>query len=92
MPTTIGDLTTVVGLAFVLLILAQIVKEYLPERFITLCVIGAGIVIAVAATLALGESDAVSIGNAILTGFLAGAAATGLYDLQKPLGWLAPKG
>lgn len=80
----ISDLLNVGGLAVVLTLALQIVKPLLTEAQIdkwlpSLAVI-LGIVVAVAVALVQSTDPA----QAVLTGFLAGTSAVGLYSVAKP--------
>ncbi len=88
---SLNDLQTVLGVSVVVMILVQLIKPYFEEDAIRLLAIGLGLVVGLLAAITLGQSSALDLGNAILTGFLGGASAIGLYQAQKPLGLLAPK-
>jgi hypothetical protein len=88
---TLTDVRTVAGAAAIVAILVQLLKPWIPERLVPVAAVVAGVAVSVAATLAQGVFTAEQIGNAVLTGLLAGACAVGLYQLQRPLSLLPPK-
>lgn len=76
----INDILTVGGAAVVVVPLVQVLKAYVAERYVPLLALVVGIVVVVAAALA--HIYAQDLGNAVLTGILAGLAAQGLYKVQ----------
>lgn len=88
---TLNDLMSITGAAVVIAVVVNICKRWIADDFVPLFSVGVGMVLVVLASLALGNWGAEAVGNALLTGFLAGAAAVGLYDLQKPLRVLTSK-
>ena len=91
MEITLTDFQTVGGAVVVIAVLTQLLKGHLTKQATPLVAVLLGIVVVVAAELALGHSEPEAIGNAVLRGLLAGAAAVGLYDVQKPVGLLRSK-
>lgn len=88
----LAELLTTGGIAVVVTILVQLLKGgVVAERAIPWLAVALGMAIAVAAAAALGQRAAADLGNAALTGFLGGAAAIGLYQLQRPIGLLGPR-
>lgn len=88
----LNDLLTVGGATVAVLIFVQLFKQYLPATYIAaIATILVGPLLVLAAALALGQTSPEALGNALLTGFLAGAGAVGLYNVQKPLGLMPPK-
>jgi len=67
--------------AVVVSIIVQIVKPWIVERFIPLASVLIGMGIVLIASVLLEKTAVVELGNAALTGFMAGASAIGLYDL-----------
>ena len=92
MDLTLTDVRTVAGAAAIVVILIQLLKRWVPEDLVPHAAVVVGVVISIAATLALGIGSGEQIGNAALIGLQAGALAVGLHQLQKPLGLLPPKG
>jgi uncharacterized membrane protein len=90
MSLNLNDLLTLLGASLLMTALVQVLKQYILERWIPLCAVALGIVVVVAAALALGYRDAEGIGNAVLTGTLAGLAAIGVYEVA-PKSVLGPK-
>jgi len=88
---TIQSLLSVGISALVVNIVVQLVKQWLPEAYVRLFAILFGIVLVVAAALVLGQRTAADLGNAVLTGFLGGSSAIGLYALQEPVHLLGSK-
>jgi len=78
-----ASLLSVAGTALVVGVIIQIVKGWLVERFIPLASIAVGIALAVVASIVLGHTGAVQLGNAAITGLLGGAAASGIYDFTN---------
>lgn len=91
MTLTLSDLLTPAGVAVIVMILIQVSKKAIPEDIVPACALAVGMALALAAQLALGPWTAESIGTALLAGFLGGAAASGIYKAQAPLGLLAAK-
>lgn len=87
----LNDLQTVAGVAILVAILVQLFKGLVEDRSVPLLAVIVGIVVGVLASIALGQSAPVDIGNAVLTGLLGGASAVGLYQVQKPIGLLRSK-
>jgi hypothetical protein len=80
---TLNDLLTVTGLAVVVNVVVQLAKGLIEERWTPLFAVGVGVAVAVLATAALGQYGVQAVGQALLTGLLAGATAVGLYKLQN---------
>ncbi len=91
MEITLTDLQTIGGAVVVIALLVQLLKGRISKQATPLVAILLGVVVVVAAELALGLSGSEAIGNAVLRGLLAGAASVGLYDVQKPTGLLRSK-
>jgi hypothetical protein len=79
----LGDIQTVGGVMVVITILVQVLKPAIPEGWVAPVAILSGIVLVVAADLLLGRLSGPQLGTAVLTGFLGGASAVGLYSGQK---------
>ncbi len=79
---TLSDPLSVGGAAVVVTLLVQLLKPWVPEKLVPHTTALIGIVVVVAAAVVLGQTSAEQLGNAVLTGFLAGTAAVGLYELQ----------
>ncbi len=88
---SLTDIQSAASAAVIVLIIIQVCKRWIDEKLVPLASILLGIVIVVAATLVLGQSSPEAIGNAVLQGILAGAASSGLYSVQKPVGLLPSK-
>ena len=82
---TLHDLLTLGGATAVVTILVQVAKSYLPDRAVPVAALLIGIIVCLLSALALGQSGGEALGNAILIGLLAGAAAIGVYKGQKNL-------
>jgi len=85
MDISIQSLLTVGGATALVLILTQVLKGPLPipERYGSLLAIGLGIVVVALANWSAIADVRLGWGEAILTGILAGASATGLYEAGK---------
>lgn len=90
MDMALSDLLTVSGLAVVITVLTQVAKPYITEDRVPLFAVGLGVVLAVLATVALGNYGVQAVAQAILTGLLGGGAAIGLYEVA-PRGLLPAK-
>ncbi len=89
---TLASLLTVGGVALIVTILMQVAKKWMSSSAVPgVAVILAGPAIALAASFALGQRNAQQLGQAVLTGFLGGAGAVSLSQVQKPSGLLGPK-
>lgn len=94
MDLTLADLTNVAGAVVLVTILVEVLKRALAltdaavDRFGPALALGLGVVIVVAATLLTVPITAAAIGQAVLTGLLAGAGAMGLSDA---VGTILPK-
>lgn len=91
MQLSISDLLTVSGLAVVITIIVQLAKGLVEERFVPLFAVAVGVVLAVVASVVLQQYGPEAVAQAVLTGFLGGASAIGIYSLQKPAGVLKGK-
>lgn len=60
--------------------IVQLVKGYIPPRFVPLLPIGVALVLSVIASLVNGSVDIV---QGILAGLISGLTAAGLYDQKK---------
>ena len=85
---TVADLLTLVGLTPIVMVFVEAVKRLLAlteaviQRVGPILSIGSGILLALAAAGWLRtQGTAVDLGQAVLTGFAAGALAGGLYDV-----------
>ena len=87
-----SDLLDVTGAAVLIAIIIQLIKEWVPEKLIPHAAVGIGIVVVLIAQWTVGAMGKPDVVNSILTGILAGASASGLYSIQKPLGLLKGKG
>jgi hypothetical protein len=85
MDISIQSLLTVGGATALVLILTQILKGPLPipERYASVLAIALGIVVVGLANVSAVADVRLGWGEAILTGILAGASATGLYEVGK---------
>ncbi|MDO8670958.1 MAG: hypothetical protein Q7O66_05950 [Dehalococcoidia bacterium] len=91
MTLNLSDLLTPAGVAIVVLILIQVSKKWISEDLVPACALAVGMAVAIAAQLVLGPVTGVAIATAALGGFLGGAAASGVYKAQAPIGLLASK-
>lgn len=91
MDPQLGDLLTVAGSSVAVLIVTQAVKRWLPEDVVPLFSLALGMFLALLARLALGPITAESLGTALLCGLFGGAAASGIYKAQAPVGFLGAK-
>ena len=85
MDPTLETLATIAGAAPVTAILNGVLLKALGPafdagRFGPLFALVLGIVVTVAASFALGLSGSANIGQAVLTGIIAGASAIGIYE------------
>lgn len=84
---TLADLTTVAGIATVVTILTQIIlnaanlSDDASNRWGPLLAIGLGILVAVAAAFALGQTGGQELSQAAYTGLLGGATAIALHGV-----------
>jgi hypothetical protein len=85
---TVADLLTLVGLTPIVMVFVEAVKRLLTlndaaiQRFGPVLSIGSGILLAEAAAgWLISQGTAVDIGQAALTGAVAGALSAGLYDV-----------
>lgn len=69
--------------AIVVSLIVQIVKGWIVERFIPVAAVLIGMALVLVASILLEKTSIVELGNAALTGFMAGASAIGLYDLTQ---------
>jgi hypothetical protein len=80
----LADLLNVGGLAVVIVLALQIVKPLLSgdqiAKWTPSLAVALGVIVAVAVALVLAADPA----QAVLTGFLAGTSAVGLYSVAKP--------
>lgn len=88
MDPDLSYVTTVAGCAVVTSIIVEIAVRaagpgFNVDRFGPLLAVVVGIIVTVLATAALGLGTALAIGNAVLTGLLAGAAAMGIHDFTS---------
>ena len=87
---TLNDLATVGGLAVVVTIIVQLFKGFVTERWVPLFAVGVGVAVSMLAAWALGMYGWANVGQAMLTGLLAGATAIGIYEVA-PRNVLGPK-
>lgn len=80
---TLLDVETVAGASAVTSIIVQLLKSWVPRKWLPHTGVAAGVVIVLTASMILGQTSAQSLGSAVLTGLLAGAAAVGLQRVQK---------
>ena len=85
------DLGTVAGVAVLVTILMQVVKQWLPAEWTALGAVVLGVLLALFGTVALDVVGRREVVQAIITGLLGGASAIGIYQVQKPAGVLPPK-
>jgi hypothetical protein len=85
---TVADLLTLVGLTPIVMVFVEAVKRLLAltdatiKRVGPVLSIGSGVLLALAAAGWLTtQGQVVDIGQAVLTGFVAGSLAAGLYDV-----------
>ena len=84
---TLADLTTVAGIATVVTILTQIIlnaadlSDLASDRWGPLLAIMLGVVVAVAAAFALGQTGSQDISQAAYTGLMGGATAIALHGV-----------
>lgn len=86
---TVADLLTLVGLTPIVMVFVEAVKRLLElneaaiKRVGPVLSIGSGILLALAAAgwLMVGQGQVVDVGQAILTGGVAGALASGIYNV-----------
>ncbi len=97
---TVADLTTLVGLTPIVMVFVEAVKRLFAltdptiKRVGPVLSIGSGIGLAVAAGawMTVGQGMTVDLGQAALTGFVAGALSSGLYNVVgSPVGQLIEK-
>jgi len=79
----LASLLSVAGAAVVVSVIVQIVKPWIMERLIPLSSVLIGMGLVLLASVILGHTGAEELGNAALTGLLAGASAIGIYDLTQ---------
>ena len=84
---TVADLLTLVGLTPIVMVFVEALKRLLTlsedvtKRVGPVLAIGSGILLALAAAgWLMTQGTAVDLGQAVLTGFVSGALAAGLYD------------
>ncbi len=89
---TIANLTSVAGAVVLVTILVEVIKRAAAltsaavDRFGPALAIALGVVVVVAATLLTAPITPAGVGQAVLTGILAGAAAAGLSDVVGSAG------
>ena len=85
--------------AVIVALLVQIAKQYLTsdkaaDRDVQLLAVGFGVLLCLAAGLAVGDRATLDLANDALRGFLSGCVAVGLYHIQQalPVQALPPRG
>lgn len=91
MPLQLSDLLTLGGISAFTLLAVQLLKGYLPSRLVPVVAVVLGALVAVGASIFLGQTTGAQLGQAALTGLLGGFASSGIYELQKPIAVLPAK-
>lgn len=90
---SVESLLTLAGMSALITIIVQLLKKYLPDwRYTQLAAMGVGLVAGFAATWIVRGLTAASILDAILLALVAGATASGGYELVANLAGLAGTG
>jgi hypothetical protein len=80
----LADLLNVGGLAVVIVLALQIVKPLLTSDQIAKWTPTLAVVLGIVVALAVSITQGADVAQAVLTGFLAGTSAAGLYDVARP--------
>ena len=81
---TLADLLNVGGLAVVIILALQIVKPLLSPDQVAKWTPSLAVVLGIVVALAVSMIQAADPAQGVLTGFLAGTSAAGLYDVARP--------
>ena len=80
---TLASCLTVAGAAVVVNLIVQLVKDWVPDRFVRFVAVGVGIALVLVASVISHSTSPEQLFNGVLAGFLAGSSAIGFYGLQK---------
>ena len=80
----LANLLNVGGLAVVIILALQIVKPLLDPEQIAKWTPSLAVVLGIVVALGVSLTQAADPAQGVLTGFLAGCSAAGLYDVAKP--------
>lgn len=85
---TTQDLLTIPGILALVVLVMQLTKQYLPSDWVPVFAIGLAIIVAVGASILVGQASAGELVDALLRGLVAALAAVGTFQAVKPLGLL----
>ena len=87
-PITTQDLLSIPGILALVVLVMQLTKQYLPSIWIPAIAIGLAIVVAIGASVLVGQTSAQQLVDALLRGLVAALAAVGTFETIRPLGLL----
>lgn len=80
----LADLLNVGGLAVVIILALQIAKPLLSSDQVTKWTPSLAVILGIVVALVVSLTQAADPAQGVLTGFLAGCSAAGLYDVARP--------
>jgi hypothetical protein len=87
-PITTQDLLSIPGILALVVLVIQLAKAYLPSVWVPVFAIGLAVIVAVGASVLVGQTSAQELVDALLRGLVAALAAVGTFETVRPLGIL----
>ncbi len=82
---TTQDLLTIPGILALVVLVMQLTKAYLPSDWVPVYAIGLAVIVALGASVLVGQTSAGELVDALLRGLVAALAAVGTFQAVKPL-------